>query len=34
MTLRPRLPSLLRAVIAALFLQLAATVYAVASFAF
>lgn len=30
----PRLPSLLRAVLAALFLQLAATAYAVASLAF
>jgi hypothetical protein len=29
--MRPRTPSLMRAVLAALFLQLAATVYAVAS---
>ena len=29
--MRPRIPSLMRAVLAALFLQLAATVYAVAS---
>ena len=31
MTDRPRIPSLMRAVLAALFLHLAATVYAVAS---